>query len=80
MENKDEIVEFYIEVENKDYGIIQSEVYKIEKEKFIELSTGIVNSKSKSIDFYNSDGEFVIIPEEVFKNSIIRLIPYSNEI
>jgi len=67
-------IKFLIEVSTVDHGVLRSEEFTILKEHFNEVTQNIINGEADRLDFYDQQGDFIIIPEGVFKNSIIKLV------
>ena len=67
-------IKFLIEVSTVNHGVLRSEEFTILKEQFNEVTQNIINGEADRLDFYDQQGDFIIIPEGVFKDSIIKLI------
>lgn len=65
-------MKFYILVKNDKYGEIKSETYEEVPEKFDNIVTNLLNGNT--LDFFDSKGNFVIFPEDVYKKSLIYLM------
>ena len=64
---------FYILVKNGKYGDIKSETFKdVSVKDFEKIIPDILNKTV--LDFYDNKGDFVIIPESTFKESLIYLV------
>ena len=66
-------MKFYILVKNEKYGDIKSETFdNVSKEDYEKIIPDLLNKNV--LDFYDEKGNFVVVPETTFKESLIYLM------
>lgn len=66
-------MKFYILVKNNIFGDIKSEIYKdVPTDKFDQLIESF--SVSKTMEFFDENGNYVFVPEATFNESLIYLM------
>jgi hypothetical protein len=66
-------MKFYILVKNEKYGDIKSETFdNVSKEDYEKIIPELLNKNV--LDFYDEKGNFVVVPETTFKESLIYLM------
>lgn len=64
-------MKFYIEVIHPELGKINSEIYSGTDEDFKNIIDNVLKERMTTLDFYNEDGDFLVIQENVLRNSIV---------
>lgn len=64
-------MKFYIVIDSKEFGEIKSETYEGEKIEYEKVVAEI--PKTNKLDFYDENGDYVVIPESVVTNSLVYI-------
>lgn len=66
-------MKFYLHVEHPTLGNVRSETYEGTDKEYHKIIDDMLKNNLGKLDFYTENGSFVVISEEICKNSLVYL-------